>query len=132
MPGWSPDQPLPSDSNASPGAAKLAPAPGADDDLESFNPEGNDALRDQLVAGRKNWMQKKAILDDINAAVARAEYQKYQTGRPVDPRLVAEQQVARNEAKAAHDALTPLVEQAREAGMSARVLELYNEMNQAD
>jgi hypothetical protein len=142
MTGWSPDQPWPAGAtaspqsttaeDASPGAAKLAPAPGPEDYDQHYAPDGNNALRDALIAGRKNWMQKKAMLDDANGAVARAEYKKYETGAAVDPSLVERQQQAQREADAARDALAPLVEQAREAGMSPRLLELYNEMNDAD
>jgi hypothetical protein len=139
---WSPDQQWPAGASAAPqpkssgapsqGAAKLAPAPGPEDYTESFTPEGNDGIRDKLMAGRKLWMQKKAVLEDANAAVARAEYQQDQTGKAVDPRLIANQKQAHQEAEAAYHALAPLVQQARDAGVSPRVLELYNEMNQAD
>lgn len=140
MPGWSPDQPMPSGSmdstgsspsqapDVSPGAAKIAPPQEGSVD-EDYTPQGGNSLRDKMIAGRQNWLHKKQALDDANQALAQAEYQQQQTGRSIDPRVIARQQQAEKDANAAYEALAPLVEQAREAGISPHMIDLYNEIN---
>jgi hypothetical protein len=115
---------------AEPGAAKIAPMPHPEDHDESFTPHGGEQLKEKLIAARKNWVTKKNQLEEASAANARAEYQAEKTGRPVDPALFARQQEARQEAEAAHAAIAPLVEQGHEAGMSPKVLELYERMTE--
>jgi hypothetical protein len=124
------------DSNASaPPAARQspsanAPAPGASkakpDDF-SVAPTGSDALKNELIAARKNWIAKKKIAEDVSAAHARAEYQAMQDGTKVDPALAERQRLAREEATRAHQAMQPLVARARDAGFAPQVLELYEE-----
>lgn len=128
---WAPaDSPTPE--AASPGAAKIAPLPRPDGNVESYAPSASKELEEQLTSARRNWLQKKSDLDDANGARARAEYQALQTGSPVDPAIIARQDKAKAEASAAHAALAPLVEQAREAGMSPELLDLYNRSNAPD
>ena len=110
------------------GAAKIAPMPNQEDYDESFTPHGGEQLKEKLIAARKNWDVKNNELKEARAAYARAQYQAEQTGRPVDPALLARQQEARQEAKAAHAAIAPLVEQGRKAGISPEALKLYERM----
>lgn len=117
-------------SQAEPGAAKIAPMAHHEDYDKSFTPHGGEQLKEKLVAARKNWVMKKNQLEEASAAYARAEYQSDQTGRPVDPALFARQQEAMQEAEVAHAAIAPLVEQGHEAGMSPEILELYERMTE--
>ena len=129
MQGWSPDQPLPGEGTA-PAAPKMAPSTGIADDAQIYSPQGGKDLKEKLISGRKHWLQKKGELDDANAALARAEYQTGQTGKPIDPRLIERQKQAQQEAEAAHAALAPLVEEGRAGGMSPKTLELYDRANE--
>lgn len=110
------------------GTTKIAPMPKPANYDESFTPHGGDQLKEKLTAARKKWVIKKNQLEEASGAYARAEYQAEQTGQPVDPALFAREQEARQEAEAAHAEIAPLVQQAREAGMSPEVLELYEQM----
>jgi hypothetical protein len=142
MIGWTPGDPMPSESGTnratSPGAAKLAPA--AEDATassavvytERFGPQGSNTLRDALIAGREHFLEKKRIYQDASAAMARAEYAEYESGRPVDPDVIAREKAARREAEVARAALAPLVEEARKQGISPDLIDLYNEQSQLD
>jgi hypothetical protein len=133
---WYEDVTPGSDSNASaPPAARQGssanpPVPRASkakpDDF-NVTPTGNDALKNELIDARKNWIAKKKIADDASAAHARAEYRAMQDGTKVDPALTERQRLAREEAARAHQAMKPLVERARDAGFAPQVLELYEE-----
>jgi hypothetical protein len=114
------------------GPAKIAPPPRQDGDIESFTPHADKQLKQKLIAARKNWLKEKSHLDDANTARAKAEYQATQTGSSVDPAIIARQQEARKEAAAAHAALSPLIEQGREAGIAPEVLDLYERANSPD
>jgi hypothetical protein len=89
----------------------------------------NDPLKEELIAARRNWLEKKRLSDDADAARARAEYQAEQNGGDVDPALIARQDQAQSEAAEAQTALGPLVERAREAGFPSEVLDLYEKAN---
>jgi hypothetical protein len=115
-----------------PGAAKIAPLGQSDGVVESYTPNSNKQLKEQLISARKNWVEKKSRLDAANAARARAEYQASQTGSSVDPALIERQREAKKEAATAHGALGPLVEQGRKAGFAPEVLDLYNRANTPD
>jgi hypothetical protein len=128
LPGWSPDESPASESVP----AKMVPTAGSDQEVESYGPQGSDALQEKLTAGRKNWMEKKRALDDADTALARSQYMADQTGSSVDPRLIAQQEKAQREADAAHAALAPLVEEGRAGGMSPQLLDLYNRANEGD
>lgn len=130
MRGWSPDQPLPGEGTA-PAAPKTAPSTGIGEDAQTYSPHGGKALKERLISGRKHWLQKKGELDDANAALARAEYQVEQTGKPIAPRLIERQKQAQQEADAAHAALAPLVEEGRAGGISPKTLELYDRANES-
>jgi len=93
----------------------------------SATPSGNDALKNELIAARKNWIAKQKIADDASAAHARAEYQAMQEGTKVAPESAERQRLAREEAARARQAMTPLVERARDAGFAPKTLELYQE-----
>jgi hypothetical protein len=140
MVGWTPGDPMPTAANrdGSPGAAKLDPAAGDAETstgqvyTEKFGPQGTNALRDALIAGRENFLEKKRVYDAASAAMARAEYEEYETGRPVDPTVIARQKAAKADAEAAHAALAPLVEQAKKQGLSPDLIDLYNQESELD
>jgi hypothetical protein len=129
MPGWSPGEPVPAQAGPAP-AAKIASPPQASEDTVSYTPQGSRALKEKLIAGRQNWLAKKRQWEDASTALAQAEYQQEQTGKPVPPGLAAQRKTAGEEAEAAHAALEPLVEQARKAGMSPQLLKLYDQANE--
>lgn len=95
--------------------------------FSTFAPSGNDALKNELIAARKNWIAKKKIADDASAAHARAQYQAMQAGTEVDPASAERQGLAREEAARARQAITPLIEQARDSGFAPKTLEFYQE-----
>jgi hypothetical protein len=96
-------------------------------DAQVITPVGNEALKNELIAARRNWIAKKKIADDVSAAHARAEYQASQDGTKVDPALTERQRLAREEAAQAHQAMQPVVERARKAGFAPKTLELYEQ-----
>lgn len=108
-----------------PAAAKIAPE--RQGEAESFSSHVSDELEEQLVAARKNWMAKKELLRDVNSEWAQAQYEADRAGAAVDADVVARQASAQSEADAARAAMGPLVDQARESGMSPRLLEMYME-----
>jgi hypothetical protein len=112
------------DSSANPPVPRASKA--KPDDF-NVTPTSNDALKNELIAARKNWIAKKKIADDASAAHARAEYQAMQDGTKVDPALTERQRLAREEAARAHQAMNPLVERARSAGFAPQTLKLYEE-----
>ncbi len=93
--------------------------------LEVIAPVGNIALKEELIAARRNWLEKKQIFEEASTARARAEYQASQDGGQVDPALIERQRVTQNAAAEAQAAMAPLVERARSAGFSSEVLNLY-------
>jgi len=112
------------------GSSANPPVPGtskAKHDNFDVAPTGNDALRNELIAARKNWIAKKKIADDASTAHARAEYQAMQDGTKVDPASTERQRLAREEAAQAHQAMKPVIERARKAGFAPQTLELYEE-----
>jgi hypothetical protein len=96
-------------------------------DPQVITPVGNEALKNELIAARRNWIAKKKLADDVSAAHARAEYQAYQDGTQVDPALTERQRLAREEAEQAHQAMQPVAERARKAGFAPKTLELYEQ-----
>ena len=111
----SPTVPIPRVSKSTPG------------DPQVITPVGDEALKNELIAARRNWIAKKKLADDVSAAHARAEYQAYQDGTQVDPALTERQRLAREEAEQAHQAMQPAVERARKAGFAPKTLELYEQ-----
>jgi hypothetical protein len=99
-------------------------------DLHVISPVGDEALKNELIAARRNWIAKKKLADDVSAAHARAEYQASQDGTKVDPALTERQRLAREEAAQAQQAMQPLVERARKAGFAPKTLELYEQNSQ--
>jgi len=95
-----------------------------------LSPVGDEALKNELIAARRNWIAKKKLADDVSTAHARAEYQASQDGTKVDPALTERQRLAREEAAQAHQAMQPLVERARKAGFAPKTLELYEQNSQ--
>ena len=93
----------------------------------SVSPSGNDALKNELIAARKNWIAKQKIADDASATHARAEYQAMQEGTKVGPASAERQRLAREEAARARQTMTSLVERARDAGFAPKTLKLYQE-----
>jgi hypothetical protein len=93
----------------------------------SVTPSGNDALKNELISARKNWIAKQEIADDASAAHARAEYQAMQDGTNVAPESAERQRLAREEAAQARQAITPLLERARDSGFAPKTLEFYQE-----
>lgn len=96
-------------------------------DAQVITPVGDEALKNELIAARRNWIAKKKLADDVSAAHARAEYQASQDGTKVDPALTERQRLAREEAAQAHQAMQPVVERARKAGFAPKTLELYEQ-----
>jgi hypothetical protein len=121
-PGSAPAEPREATEAAAP--AKLAPPALPDGNTQSFTPQLTGTLREQLASAHRNWTDAKSQLDEANAVWARAEYQADQKGSAVDPAIVAEQERAQREANAAHAALLPLVEQARDQGVSPELVNL--------
>ena len=113
------------------GSSANRPAPQASKsppgDFSTITPSGNDALKNELIAARKNWIAKQEIADDASAAHARAEYQAMQDGTNVAPESAERQRLAREEAAQARQAITPLLERARDSGFAPKTLELYQE-----
>jgi hypothetical protein len=99
-------------------------------DPQVISPVGDEALKNELIAARRNWIAKKKLADDVSAAHARAEYQASQNGTKVDPALTERQRLAREEAAQAHQAMQPVVERARKAGFAPKTLELYEQNSQ--
>ena len=113
------------------GSSSTVPAPGVSKstsgDPQVIAPVGDEALKNELIAARKNWLAKKKLADDVSTAHARAEYKASQDGTKVDPALTERQRLAREEAAQAHQAMNPLVERARKAGFAPKTLELYEQ-----
>lgn len=106
----------------------LTPVP-TQSGLHVISTTDNAPLKEELIAARRNWLEKKRQSDDASAARARAEYRVRQNGGEVDPALIERQNQAQSEATDAHKALGPLVKRAREAGFPPEVLNLYEKAN---
>ena len=97
--------------------------------LHIIAPSSNKPLKEELIAARRNWLEKKRQSEEASAARARAEYQARQNGGEVDPALIASQNQAQSEATDAHAAIGRLVKRARKAGFSSETLDLYEKAN---
>jgi len=98
---------------------------GAPANLNVIAPSSDAAMKNELIAARKNWLAKRQIFEDAAAARARAEYRATQDGSAVDPELIERQREAEEQTAEAHRAIGPVVERAREAGFSSETLEIY-------
>jgi len=112
-------------SEPAPPAAKIAAPSGPQGEVDSFSSHVSDDLEQQLVDARKNWQEKKQQLRDANSDWAQAQREADGAGNAVDSDVVARQASAQQEADAARAAMAPLVEQARESGMSPELLDMY-------
>lgn len=93
--------------------------------LNVIAPSSDAAMKNELIAARKNWLAKKQISEDAATARARAEYRATQGGSAVDPELIERQRETEAETAEAHRAIGPVVERARATGFSSETLELY-------
>jgi len=80
-------------------------------------------LKARLTAARKHVLATQKKLDDSKADFARGEYRNVE-GAERDA-LTANQKRAQQEYDEAVTVISPLVEEAREAGVDPKVLELY-------
>jgi hypothetical protein len=96
-----------------------------DGKLNVIAPAGNAAMKDELIAARRNWLKKKQIAEDAAAERARAEYKSSKEGSTVDPMLIERQNAAEKQELEAHQAIGPVIERARAAGFSSETLEIY-------
>ena len=111
-------------SEPAPPAAKIA-HPRRQGEVESFSSHVSDDLEEQLVGARKNLLAKQEQLRNANSDWAQAQYEADRAGTAVDSNVLLRQASAQEEADAARAAMGPLVEQARESGMSPQLLDLY-------
>jgi len=85
---------------------------------------------DRLAAARQEWLAAVAELEEASGAYARALYTAGEDGR-VDPAVAARNEAAEERLHAASARIPSLVEEARQAGVSERVLSLYVRMTTA-
>ncbi|MBW2274363.1 MAG: hypothetical protein JRG96_13910 [Deltaproteobacteria bacterium] len=78
-----------------------------------------------MISARRQWQEKKSLLDEARAARAHGEYQAYLNGGGVDPALITRQQQAQEELDAVRAEISPLVHEARDSGMASEVVDLY-------
>jgi len=128
---YNPDDALPAAQQKSGDTISLAPITPVptQSGLHVIPTSGNKPLKEELIAARRNWLEKKRQLEDASAARARAEYQVRQNGGEVDPALIASQDQAQSEATDAQAAIGSLVKRARKAGFSSETLDLYERAN---